>query len=68
MCYPIFSMMDGSFQADLMCYPELKTINDGYDSVMICIESTTRKGYCNPLRGKKIQAILVVLDTLMNET
>ena len=32
--YPIYSMMDGSYQADLMFYPRLKKINNGYDTIL----------------------------------
>ena len=44
--YPIYSVIDGSYQADLMFYPKLKHINRGYDTILSCMEITTRKGYC----------------------
>ena len=68
MYYPIYSMMDGSYQADLMFYPRLKKINNGYDTIMTCIEVTTRKGYCIPMKGKKTQAILDAFGILINKT
>ena len=68
MYYPIYSMMDGSYQADLMFYPRLKKINNGYDTILTCIEITTRKGYCIPMKGKKTQAILDAFGILINKT
>ena len=56
--YPIYSLMDGSYQMDLMFYPKLKKINHGYDTIMTCIEVTTRKGYCIPMKGKKTEVVL----------
>jgi len=66
--YPIYSVMDGSYQADLMFYPRVKTINNGYDTILTCIEITTRKGYCIPMKGKKTEAVLQAFDTLKQET
>ena len=68
MYYPIYSMMDGSYQADLMFYPRLKKINNGYDTILTCIEITTRKGYCIPMKGKKTQAILDAFGILIDKT
>ena len=66
--YPIYSVRDGSYQADLMFYPRVKTINNGYDTILTCIEITTRKGYCIPMKGKKTEAVLQAFDTLKQET
>ena len=66
--YPIYSMMDGSYQMDLMFYPRLKKINHGYDTIMTCIEVTTRKGYCLPMKGKKTEVILEAWQHLRNQT
>ena len=66
--YPIYSMMDGSYQMDLMFYPRLKKINHGYDTIMTCIEVTTRKGYCLPMKGKKTEVVLEAWQHLRNQT
>ena len=66
--YPIYSMMDGSYQMDLMFYPRLKKINNGYDTIMTCIEVTTRKGYCIPMKGKKTAVVLDVWQLLTDGT
>ena len=66
--YPIYSMMDGSFQMDLMFYPRLKKINNGYDTIMTCIEVTTRKGYCIPMKGKKTEVVLDAWQLLKDGT
>ena len=66
--YPIYSMMDGSYQMDLMFYPKLKKINHGYDTIMTCIEVTTRKGYCIPMKGKKTDEVLEAWKLLRKET
>ena len=66
--HPIYSMMDGSYQMDLMFYPRLKKINNGYDTIMTCIEVTTRKGYCIPMKGKKIEVVLDAWQLLKDGT
>ena len=66
--YPIYSMMDGSYQMDLMFYPKLKKINHGYDTIMTCIEVTTRKGYCIPMKGKKTEVVLDAWQLLRDQT
>ena len=66
--YPIYSVADGSYQADLMFYPKFKTINNGYDTILSCIEITTRKGYCIPMKGKRTEAVLDAWDNLRKET
>ena len=66
--YPIYSMMDGSYQMDLMFYPRLKKINNGYDTIMTCIEVTTRKGYCIPMKGKKTEVVLDAWQLLKDGT
>ena len=66
--YPIYSVADGSYQADLMFYPKFKTINNGYDTILSCIEITTRKGYCIPMKGKRTEAVLDAWDILRKET
>jgi len=66
--YPIYSVMDGSYQADLMFYPRLRVINNGYDTIMTCIEITTRKGYCIPMKGKRTDAVLDAWEVLSTET
>ena len=66
--YPIYSVADGSYQADLMFFPKFKTINNGYDTILSCIEITTRKGYCIPMKGKRTEAVLDAWDILRKET
>ena len=66
--YPIYSVMDGCYQADLMFYPQTKRINNGYDTIMTCIEITTRKGYCIPMKGKKTDEVLEAWELLRKET
>ena len=66
--YPIYSVIDGSYQADLMFYPRFKGINNGYDTIMTCIEITTRKGYCFPMKGKKTPAVMDAWNQFKEQT
>ena len=56
--FPIFSIQDGHYQADLMFFPQTKRINRGYSTIMTCIEITSRKGFAIPMKNKSTQQVM----------
>lgn len=38
--------------ADLVFYPDDKHLNKGHDVILVCLETTSRKAYAYPLKGK----------------
>jgi hypothetical protein len=63
--YPIYSVIEGSYQ---VLFQRFKGINNGYDTIMTCIEITTRKGYCFPMKGEKTPAVMDAWNQFKKQT
>ena len=57
--FPIYAETPGSYQMDLMFYPDsIKRFNSGYGTFMTAVEVTTRKGHCIKMKNKSTPEVL----------
>lgn len=58
----------GSYQMDLMFFPELRNANKGYIGLINFIEVTTRKAYSYPIKSRNQQSINEAFDRFNEQT
>ncbi len=56
-----------SYQADLMYYSALESINNGYEAIINFVEIISKKAYAYPLQGKTSSEVFDAFTTFMKE-